>query len=354
MALGGTTQPNCNGYTSGIIKTVAGDIVRINSAITFKDKVEHFRCRISSFRNNYTVESKLYALGNPNADSDVFVSANYKYSFDHLRRDLSGLNCWILIINTNGINVWCAAGKGTFGTGRLALAIKKSKLSEIVSHKKIILPQLGAVGVSAHEIKRQTGFTVLYGPVYSKNIKEFIGSGYKADEEMRTVKFPFSERVKIAPLEFVQALKPFLWAALIVMVVTGITGTGIIFSQMYKFGLPTVILGFIAVLCGTVLIPLILPFVPFRSFAIKGMIVGFIPPIIAIFTVPSVLLIIFSWLLFPAVSSYYSLILTGSTTFTSPSGVEKELKKAIPIYFIALLAAIICLILYKLIQFGVL
>lgn len=350
----GSSSSNKHEYTTGMVSTAVGDIIRIKSLNTFKDKVEHFRCRVSSFRNDYAIEPKLYALGNPDADSDVFVSANYKYSFDHLRRDLSGLNCWILVINTNGINVWCAAGKGTFGTGRIALAIKKSRLAEIISHKKIILPQLGAVGVSAHEIKKQTGFTVVYGPVYSKDIKNFINSGYTGNEEMRTIKFPFSERIKIAPLEFIPALKSFLWAALLVMIVTGITGTGIIFSQMYEFGLPLIILGLIAVLCGTVLIPLLLPFIPSKSFAVKGMILGFIPSIIAIFSLPSVILIVFSWVLFPAVSSYYSLLLTGSTTFTSPSGVEKELRKAIPLYFIALAAAIICLILYKLIQFGVL
>ncbi len=349
-----SSSPNGYGYAAGMITTVVGNIVRINSLNTFKDKFEHFKCRVSSFRNEYKIEPKLYALGNPDADSDVFVSANYKYSFDHLRRDLSGLNCWILAINTNGINVWCAAGKGTFGTGRVALAIKKSRLTEIVSHKKIILPQLGAVGVSAHEIKKQTGFTVVYGPVYSKDIKNFINSGYTANEEMRSIKFPFNERVKIAPLELIPALKPFLWAALIVMVITGITGTGIIFSQMYEFGLPLIILGFIAILCGTVLVPILLPFLPFKSFAVKGMILGFIPSIIAIFSIPSVVLIVFSWIVFPAVSSYYSLLLTGSTTFTSPSGVEKELRKAIPLYFIALAAAIICLVLYKLIHFGIL
>ena len=69
---------------------------------------------------NYKVDPGLYALGAPDADSPVLVSANFKMSFDLLREALPGRNAWILVLDTDGINVWCAAGKGTFGTEELA------------------------------------------------------------------------------------------------------------------------------------------------------------------------------------------------------------------------------------------
>ena len=101
---------------------------------------------------DYTVEPGIYAVGKPDETSPVLVSANYKLTFDILRKNLSGLDCWLLILDTKGINVWCAAGKGTFGANELVKRIESVVLSKIVKHKKLILPQLGASGVSGYEI----------------------------------------------------------------------------------------------------------------------------------------------------------------------------------------------------------
>src|SRR5512138_3296020 len=116
-------------------------------------------------RNNYRVDPGLYAVGSPDSTSDVFVTANYKLSFDTLRKNLTGINGWILVLDTKGVNVWCAAGKGNFGTRELVARLKQVDLAEIVSHRKLILPQLGATGVAAHKVKEETGFNVHYGPV---------------------------------------------------------------------------------------------------------------------------------------------------------------------------------------------
>ena len=81
------------------------------------------------------------------------MTANYKLSFDAIRKNLSGQNGWILVLDTKGINVWCAAGKGTFGTNELVKRIRLVSLEKIVNHKRLILPQLGAAGVAAHKVK---------------------------------------------------------------------------------------------------------------------------------------------------------------------------------------------------------
>ena len=64
----------------------------------------------------FAVDPGLYALRNPGEQAPVLVTANYKMSFDRLRQALPGRDAWILVLDTNGINVWCAAGKGTFAT----------------------------------------------------------------------------------------------------------------------------------------------------------------------------------------------------------------------------------------------
>jgi len=44
---------------------------------------------------------------------------------------MPGRNLWILILDTKGVNVWCAAGKGTFGTEELVFRIADECLSKL-------------------------------------------------------------------------------------------------------------------------------------------------------------------------------------------------------------------------------
>ena len=112
------------------------------------------------------------------------------------------MHAWILVLDTKGVNVWCAAGKGTFGTKELVHQIKAYEIDKIISHKNIIVPQLGATGVAAHEVKSITGFHVIYGPVLAKDINAFVLAGLKATSGMRKIKFPLKERIKLIPVDF--------------------------------------------------------------------------------------------------------------------------------------------------------
>ncbi|MCG6550932.1 MAG: hypothetical protein L7F77_01295, partial [Candidatus Magnetominusculus sp. LBB02] len=89
------------------------EIKEVSATLSRNDQWGAVKCRLTSFRNKYTVTPGLYAVGRPSDNSDVFVSANYKLSFDKLRSALPGKDAWILALDTKGINVWCAAGKGT-------------------------------------------------------------------------------------------------------------------------------------------------------------------------------------------------------------------------------------------------
>ena len=75
---------------------------------------------------HFRVEPGLYALGDPSTSSPVLVTANYKMSFDRLRSSLPGRDTWILVLDTKGINVWCAAGKGSIGTDELVTCIAET------------------------------------------------------------------------------------------------------------------------------------------------------------------------------------------------------------------------------------
>src|SRR3974390_1630602 len=140
-------------------------VVPTTSTLSFNDRFDHFLARWGYRRAYHRVEPGLYSLGKPTPESPVFVTANYTMSFDALRSNLKGMDCYILVLDTKGINVWCAAGKGTFGTDELMNRIKVTGLENVVSHRKVILPQLGAAGVSAFSLKEWCGWSVEYGPV---------------------------------------------------------------------------------------------------------------------------------------------------------------------------------------------
>ncbi|MCL4536617.1 MAG: mercury methylation corrinoid protein HgcA [Nitrospirae bacterium] len=319
------------------------------------DYIGAIQSRISNFRMRYSVEPGLYALGEPDAESDVFVTANYKLSFDILRKELKGLNAWILVLDTKSINVWCAAGKGTFGTDELVGRINAVQLHKVVNHRKIIVPQLGAVGVNARAVQKQTDFKVYFGPVYAKDIPAYIEAGCKKTPEMRMVRFPIIDRLILTPMEIIPAMKKFPLFALIVLLLFGLQPSGIIFNDVLSGGMPFLLLGLISILSGAFITPVLLPFIPFRSFAVKGWMAGmiFTYAIMQIMR-PDILPAISSYIFFPLASSYIALQFTGSTTFTGMSGVKKELKIGLPIYLISAGISVILLLVHKLHQWKVL
>ena len=182
-------------------------IKEVSTQLSLGDHLGAWKVRWGIGRMTYTVDPGLYAIGKPDETSPVLVSANYKLTFDNLRKELNGLDCWLLILDTKGVNVWCAAGKGTFGTDELVSQIAKNGLDQVVSHRELVLPQLGAVGVNAHEVQKRSEFSVLYGPVRAADLREYLTSGYQATGDMRTVRFTTLDRLVLTPVELTNALK---------------------------------------------------------------------------------------------------------------------------------------------------
>ncbi len=345
-------------WATGTVTTPAGDVLKVATGWSRADHWGGIKSRISAFRMKYTVPPGIYAVGAPDTDSDVFASANYKLSFDKLRRSLKTINAWILVLDTKSINVWCASGKGTFGTEELVMRINKARLDNIVGHKRIIVPQFGAVGVNAESVRRQTGFRVYFGPVYAKDIPKYVKAGYKKDKAMSTAHFTIWDRIVLTPMEINPAIKKYYpWFALIVLITFGIQPSGILFGDALTGGFPFLILGLVSILAGAFLTPVLLPVVPFRSFAVKGWIVGMLSIYISVrffnlIDQTNVILLIITYLFFPLAASYIALQFTGSTTYTGISGVRKELKISLPIYITGTVLSLILAIIFKLGRWG--
>ncbi len=321
-------------HITGWIDTAAGRIPRISSLWGKSDQWGAFRVRWAFNRMNYKVDPGIYALGNPGPDSIVLVSANYKLSFDVLRRELKGIDAWIMVLDTKGINVWCAAGKGTFGTEEIVNRAAVTGLKTIVSHRQLIVPQLGAPGVAAHEVKRLSGFSVIYGPVRAPDLPRFLDAGMAASPDMRRVRFSFHDRLVLLPVEVLTGLKYVLVVIAGFFLLAGLSSGGYSLASSLTFGLRSTVNLLFVYLAGTVLGPLLLPWLPGRSFSVKGILPGVIIFLISFqagFTGRSPLEVISWMLLMPAISSFTTMNFTGASTYTSISGVRKEMKIAVPL-----------------------
>jgi ferredoxin len=137
----------------------------------------------------------LFAVGRPDAASPVLVTANFTLTLQRVRRALAGRDVWLLVANTEGINVWCAAAGGAFTTSRVVDAIKVSGLCEKVSHREVVLPALSAPGVDREAVRRETGFRCRFGPVYARDIPAYLDAGKRKSDAMRRFDFGAQHRL---------------------------------------------------------------------------------------------------------------------------------------------------------------
>jgi hypothetical protein len=311
----------------------------VSTRLSAGDRVGDIAVRWDVRRNDYKVAPGLYAVGDPSPASPVLVTANYKLTFDELRRELESLDAWIVVLDTKGVNVWCAAGKGTFGTAELLDKIAKLRLGDLVSHNVLILPQLGASGVSAPEIARVSRFRVVWGPVRAADLRAFLAAGMQKTEAMRRVEFRLADRMAVAPVELAHAW-PFMLGA-VALSALGALPFGPLFGPRLAWLLAATV-G--SILVGSLAFPALLPYLPTKAFSIKGAFLGALwgalcalaeglaPALVAAASRPfggsigmGAALILVS----APVASFIGLNFTGSSTYTSQGGANLEVEKSI-------------------------
>jgi acetyl-CoA decarbonylase/synthase complex subunit gamma len=288
----------------------------------------------------YIVPAGVYALGEPDRDAPVVVTANYKMSYDLVREALAGRNVWLLVLETYGVNVWCAAGKGTFGTGELVRRVQKTRLADLVGHRNLTVPLLGAAGVRAVEVKQRTGFDVRFATIRCADLPQYLDNGQTATPEMRRLTFTAVERIVLIPVELVMAAKVMVPAAVLVACIGGLAGGW----RAEPVLLPAIAYAG-AVIAGTSAVPLFLPWLPSRSFSIKGASCGLLWAVLLWLLRGgewSWHVTLLTFLALPAVAAYHGLNFTGSTPYTSRSGVKKEMRLALPAMAVALGIGIVC------------
>lgn len=317
-------------YVDGFLPAAHARVPRVRTRPTRLDRLGTCRARLGLDRNNYTVNPGLYAIGSPGPEAPVIVTANYKLTFDTVRFALAGRNLWLLVADTRGINIWCAGGKGTFSAGGIAEQVRKTGLERIVSHRRLILPQLGANGVRARDLRKACGFEAVFGPVRAGDLPRYLDNGI--DEAMRAVTFSLRERAEVIPVELVLGWKLILTAALVTAVLSLIGPEFSLNTILQRWALAATATGF-GLAAGAILFPLLLPALRTRLFSLGGAGLGLALAVLtpAIFPEHSWVATTGAGLWTVSLASWLALNFTGSTPYTSPSGVEKEMRKAIPI-----------------------
>jgi hypothetical protein len=144
------------------------------------------------------VRPGLYALGQPDRGSPVLVTGNFDLTVRRLVKAIDGsVDAWILVADSAGINVWCAAGGGYFTAEKVIAAVRSSRLAEVVDHHALILPQLCANGVDGWRIRREIGWGVHWGPAKAVDIPAYLSAKRKKTDAMRWVQFPLKDRMEM-------------------------------------------------------------------------------------------------------------------------------------------------------------
>lgn len=334
---------------SGIIPRA----VHVSTHLSWKDKAAAAAIRWGIGRNKASIRSGLYYVGNPGKDSPVLVTSNYRLTFDAVRKELGSLDVWVLVIDTGGINVWCSAGKGSFSAEAVIKEIKKSGLSFFAPDGMLILPQLSASGVNINKLRKETNYKAVFGPVYARDLKEFIEFGMKKNAEMKKVTFTLKERAVLIPVELVHAWK--ITAVFIpASFMTALPFDG---SFIHRFILMLIFLE-ISVVNGALLTPLLLPYIPGRFFSVKGLLVNllwavlFYPANISVLqnAVLSCISLVF---LGTAAASYTAMNFTGCSTFTNQKGTELEVKRSFPLQITAAAAGLLAAVIHVISIFAV-
>jgi hypothetical protein len=343
-------------YVDGVVESGGGPVRRVSTRLAPRDRHGAWRVRWGMGRDDYRVEPGLYAVGSPGADAPVLVTANYKLTFDRLRAAVDGLSAWLLVVDTRGINVWCAAGKGTFSAAEINRMVQQTKLAEVVDHHRLVLPQLSAPGVAAHEVKRGSGFRVVFGPLRATDLPAFLADGMTATPQMRAVSFDLGERLVLSPVELSAAVRP--WALALSAGALGVSALGRGGPSLRRAlaqGGPAIGAAWLSLLGGGLITPALLPWLPGRALSAKGATVGValaagsvlvLRPRLSGAAAVGVLAGV------PAATSYVAMNFTGATPYTSPSGVQQEMRRALPFQVAAAAVAVVAGLLAKVARRG--
>jgi len=288
-----------------------------------------YRCIYTGQIDRVPIDPGIYKSGDPNESSPIIVTANYEFTYIKVMRDLKGIDAWVLCVDSNGINVWCAARGKDFGNKQLIEAVEATGIEKLTDKKTLILPQLSAGGVSTPELTKKSSnfpFRIVYGPVWSKDLPEFLEKRpARKPDEMKLAKFTLKHRFRgfITHTTFLLR-KIFIYPLIILFFVFLLLDSLSITAKLWWVG--ELLLWIVA---SNFIITFTFPIANFtRRFIIKGVFFGtlnvFILGIISYLFHYSIIFTLWNLSFFFWISFFSTMSLSGYTMATSPSEIQEE------------------------------
>ena len=304
------------------------------------------RCLLTGQLDNVPIEPGVYKSGNPDKNAPIIVTANYLYTYIKVMRNLEDVDAWVLVVDSNGINVWCAARGDDFGNSQLIDAVKATGIHQYTSSRVLILPQLAAGGVSKPDLPENTKefpFRIKYGPVWSNDLKEYLKSEpKKKPERMKRAKFTLSHRIRAGITHTTFLLrKVFLIPLFILFFTLGFLDYVNIFNKFWMIGDL-----FVWILFPNLLLTFFYPIANFtRKFIIKSILFGALNMIILGFTTwilrGSLLFTYLNLVFLFWIGFFTTMSFSGYTMRTNPREIQNEYKLFKKINYILLPLALI-------------
>jgi NAD-dependent dihydropyrimidine dehydrogenase PreA subunit len=85
-----------------------------------------------------------------------------------------------------------------FNAHSVTSVLKTSGIADKVNHRTLILPQLSAPGIDVAEVRRETGWHCIFGPVYARDIPDYVAAKLNKTAAMRAARFPLGDRLQMA------------------------------------------------------------------------------------------------------------------------------------------------------------
>ena len=296
-------------------------------------------CWLHAFQRTYAFKPGLYYIGERyDKDAPLLVTSNYLLTVFLLVRRLQGSGAVrLLVVDADGINVWCASSKGQMTNATVLAQLDRYDRELLTDAKwlKLILPKFALAGVDLRDLRRHKIRPVI-GPLYASDLPAYLENRPFKDRVEERVHFGLQSRI----FTWLPGLVQYMGYALGLML--------ILLAVEWVWGLkaPLAVIPLTAVICTAY--PLLFPWIPGQRFAVKGLWLG--AAICAAMTAGWAAGLIGTGGLVTAVlfavatTVFFALSYTGNSAVSNYTRVRAEIARFLPITLLFYVAALIAFI----------
>ncbi len=302
--------------------------------------VDHLKLAIGwfdAFRRNYAVAPGLYYTGESyDRDAPLLVTSNYLMTVLLVARHARAFNARLLVIDTDGINVWCAAGKGRFANAEILRQLRRYDRELLAAPDSkwlpLVLPKLGLSGVDLRALQREKIRAVI-GPVYARELPTFLSRAPLKDRVDDRVRYGLWSRLFSMLPGMLQHLRFSFLALAVLLAASVLVGSSVPFWGM---------VGLTAALAAAY--PILYPWLPGRRFGVKGLWLGALAAatlgVLAQAAQLDTAQLVMGGLFAMATALFVGLAFTGNSAVSNYSRVRQEIARFLPINVLLFLGSL--------------